>query len=139
MNWASKLTVAVIVGFVAAQHAAAQYPAYSAPVPAPTVVYAPPPAAVYNPPAPAGTPFVGSSYAFIPPSYTAGAYRPTTNYYYTAPPPYPPSYYPTTSYYYPSGNCRQSYANPGPYYYTAAREYTPGYYSYYYTPGYFRY
>jgi hypothetical protein len=133
---AAILTIACISG-----RASAQAPAPPATAPAPVIVYLPPSVSFYAPPQPAGTPFVGASYGFIPPSYKSGNYGPTTNYYYTAPPTYiQPPYTPmTTSYYYPSGNYRQSYANPGPYYYTAGGSWSPGYYSYYYTPGYFRY
>jgi hypothetical protein len=99
-------------------------------------------ATVYYAPAPVVTPYVGSSYAFVPPSYSASHYvAPSYSSYYLPPADArytaSPAVTEYTGYY---GSARRSYyLNPGPYYYTPTYSYTPGYYSYYYTPGYFRY
>jgi len=93
----------------------------------------------YSAPPPA--PFVGSSYSFYTPSYSAGYYAPSYSGYYapTYPSYYAPAYAGSYSVTYGPRATRVRYYNPGPYYYTPAYSYTPGYYSYYYTPGYFRY
>ncbi|HEV3258958.1 MAG TPA: hypothetical protein VG013_18955 [Gemmataceae bacterium] len=97
-----------------------------------------PPVTYYSAPAPA--PFVGSSYSFYTPRYSARYYAPRYSYYApTYSSYYAPAYAGSYSVRYGPLATRVRYYNPGPYYYTPAYSYTPGYYSYYYTPGYFRY